>query len=274
MEVPDRIISASRRTDLPGHHADACVQRLLRLRRPPHSVFFWTRFPAALTSGPLGEIVRLGLENPFVHLTLTGLGGGALEPGAPSTRAVLGELDRLIAALRGDPRRVLWRFDPVLPGVSDLATFEALAGELGGRGVRSCIFSFPAQMSLKGSLDPQYARFGIRRASRVEKRETALRMAEIAARHGLSLQVCNQPGVVADCGGAVQEARCISAELAAKLHPRAFPLTLDRDPSQRRNCNCDRSHDIGRYDDLCRSGCAYCYSRAGGPENRRPEGEG
>jgi hypothetical protein len=267
MEPPGRIISASRRTDLPGHHPDVCVQRLLGLRRPVHSVFFWTRFPAALTTGPLGELVRLGLESSFVHLTLTGLGGTALEPGAPTARAVVRELDRLLATLRGEPRRLLWRFDPVLPGVSRLETFATLAAEMGQRGVKTCIFSFPAEMSLKGSLDPQYERFGIRRAGRAEKRETALRLAEVAHRHGLTLHACNQPRVVADCGGAVRAASCISAALAAELHPRGAPLDVGRDPSQRRNCNCDLSHDIGRYEDLCRSGCAYCYSRAGGPDN-------
>ena len=263
---PDRIISASRRTDLPGFHAEACVDRLLRLRRPVHSVFFWTRYPAALTDGgPLAELVRVGIENPFVHLTLTGLGGSTLEPRVPPTREVLGRLDALIEALRAEPRRLIWRFDPVLRGVTSLETFEELATQMGTRGVRTCIFSFPAMMSLKGSLEPQYARFGITRWGRADKRELALRMAEIATRHGMALQVCNQPRVVTDCHGAVQAASCISAELAGALHPRGIALDLPRDPSQRRHCNCAVSHDIGRYEDRCGSGCAYCYSRAGGP---------
>lgn len=265
-QTPSRIISASRRTDLPGYHAQVCVERLLRLRRPVHSVFFWTRYPAALTDGgPLAELVRVGIENPFVHLTLTGLGGSRLEPRVPPTAEVLARLDALIDALRSEPRRLLWRFDPVLRGVSGLETFAQLAAEMGARGVRTCIFSFPAMMSLKGALDPQYARFGITRWSRADKRDVALRLGDIAGRHGLELHACNQPRVVADCGGAVRAASCISAELAATLHPRGIPLDLPRDPSQRRNCNCALSHDIGRYEDRCGSGCAYCYSRAGGP---------
>jgi hypothetical protein len=267
MEQPDRIISASRRTDLPGFHARACAERLRRLRKPVHSVFFWTRHPRGLLSGPLGDLVRHAVENPFVHLTLTGLGGSELEPSVPTTREVVRLLDDLITALRGEPRRVLWRFDPLLRGVTSLATFEELAAELGGRGVERCIVSFPAYMSLKGPLDEQYQRHGISRWSRVEKRDFALRLAETAARHNLQLHACNQPRVVTDCAGMVHAAACISAELAAELHPRGIPLDLPRDPSQRRNCNCALSHDIGRYDDRCRSGCVYCYSRAGGPDN-------
>jgi len=81
---------------------------------------------------------------------------------------------------------------------------------------------------------------------------------------------------VDDTGGAVRPASCISAELAARLHPRGLPLDLPKDPSQRRHCNCVKSDDIGRYDDLCHSGCAYCYSSAGGPSagQRHRPGDG
>jgi hypothetical protein len=260
------LISASRRTDLPGYHADECADRLLRLRRPVHSVFFWTRYPAALVRpGPLAEVVR-ALENPFVHLTLTGLGGSRLEPRVPPTPEVLRALDPLIAALRGQPERVLWRFDPVLPELMTPRSFARLAAELAARGVRSCFFSFPSALSLKGPLEAQYERFGIRRASRAEKRETALRMVEVAQRHGLELFCCNQPQVAEDTRGAVKPAACISAERAQRLHPRGLVLELPKDPGQRRNCNCSLSHDLGRYQDRCRSGCAYCYSSAGGPD--------
>jgi hypothetical protein len=265
-EPVTRIISASRRTDLPGYHADACAGRLLRLRKPVHSVFFWTRYPGALCArSALGDLVREGIENPFVHLTLTGLGGTRLEPRVPPTAAALRDLDQLIDALRGQPERVLWRFDPVLKGLMTPARFAELAAAIGGRGVRTCIISFPAQLSLKGTLDEQYRPFGIERWGRADKREAALQLAEIAAHHGLELQACTQPRLVEDTAGAVKPAACISDELAARLHPRGLPLALPKDPSQRRHCRCVVSHDIGRYTDLCQSGCAYCYSKAGGP---------
>lgn len=269
-----RLISASRRTDLPGFHADELARRLLALRAPVHSVFFWTRHPRGLLApGPLQELVRVGIENPIVHLTLTGLGGTALEPGVPTTREVLASLEPLLALLRGEPERLLWRFDPVLPGVMSPAGFEALARPLAAHGIRSCIFSFPAHLSLKGPLDAQYARFGIERRGRAERREAALRLLEVACRHGLSLRACCQPQLVEDTRGAIQPASCISAELAVRLHPRRLPLELPKDPAQRRHCTCSTSHDLGRYaTDRCGSGCAYCYSSAGGPEARAKEG--
>ena len=260
---PTRIISASRRTDLPGFHAAECAARLSRLRKPVHSVFFWTRYPGRLVQpGPLGDLVRRGIENPLVQLTLTGLGGSRFEPGVPTSQQVVAQLDGLIEALDQEPRRVLWRYDPVLLEAMTPRDFEQLARELGAVGVRRCIISFPALMSLKGSLEPRYQQHGLERHERGVKRDLALRLAEVATRHGLTLQACCQPGLVHDCGGAVGTACCIDAQLAASLHPRRLPLELPRDPSQRRNCHCATSHDIGKYSDRCGSGCVYCYSSA------------
>jgi len=262
-EAPNRIISASRRTDLPGFHPDECAARLSRLRKPVHSVFFWTRYPGALhRPSLLGDTVRYGIENALVHLTVTGLGGTRLEPHVPDTESTLADVPPLIEALKGEPRRIIWRFDPVLLEKMTPETFAPLAERFGAMGVRRCVISFPALMSLKGSLVSAYARHGISRHERGEKRDAALRLAEAGQRHGVALSACCQPKLVKDCGGAVTEAACIDAALAMALHPRALPLDLPEDPSQRRHCHCALSHDIGKYTDRCRSGCIYCYSKA------------
>jgi hypothetical protein len=262
----DRIISASRRTDLPGCYPDECAQRLLRLRKPVHSVFFWTRYPDSLVRpGLLNDVVR-GLESPFVHVTLTGLGGSRFEPRVPPTPQALSQLDPLIELLHGQAERLLWRFDPVLVETSPVERFATLAPELARRGVRTCIFSFPAHLSLKGPLDDQYARHGLSRPDRALRHDTALRLAEVAARAGLRLCACAQAQVVEDAAGAIEAASCIDAALASRLHSRELPLDLPKDPSQRRPCRCAVSHDIGRYTDRCRSGCVYCYSSAGEPQ--------
>ncbi len=268
MTTPDRIISASRRTDLPGFHADECAARLSRLRKPVHSVFFWTRHPRRLCDdGRLAWMVREEIENPLVQLTVTGLGAGTLEPRAPSTARVLETLPRLITALGGEPRRIIWRYDPVILEAMKPADFEALAGPMADLGIRRCVISFPALMSLKGSLAPAYEAHGLRRHPRERKREAALRLADIAASQGITLAACCQPKLVADCGGGLTEAACIDPALAAALHPRRLPLDLPEDPSQRRHCHCAQSHDIGKYSDRCGSGCVYCYSKASDAQN-------
>jgi hypothetical protein len=260
------IVSASRRTDLPGYHAAALAERLGRFRRPPDALFLWTKHPAALTRpGPLREGLD-ALPNVLVHLTITGLGGTVLEPRAPSWRDALAEVRPLIAQLGGEPRRVLWRFDPLLPGRSSPETFARLAASMAGLGVRRCITSFLSSMSLKGSLLPQYARCGLAPSPLAEKIEWAGRLAERAKAEGVELRLCCQPKVVEGLGGAVGEAACIDGEMASALHPECRILGVGKDPSQRRNCRCAPSLDIGDYAaHACRTGCGYCYSKAGGP---------
>jgi len=261
------IVSASRRTDLPGWHADWLALRLARLRRPPDALFLWTKHPARLVERSALRAAVAALPNVFVHLTITGLGGTPLEPRAPRWEDAAGAVPELVRVLGGDGRRVLWRFDPVLPAVSSRDTFARLAARLARAGVRRCIASFLSSLSLKGSLLPQYARFGLAPSPLGEKAAWAARLAETAVAEGIELRLCCQPKVVERLGGAVAPAACIDAELAAALHPRGVAVPGGRDVSQRRHCRCVPSTDLGDYAaHPCRTGCAYCYSRAGGPD--------
>jgi hypothetical protein len=73
--------------------------------------------------------------------------------------------------------------------------------------------------------------------------------------------------VVERLAGEVGPASCIDAELASALHPGGLDLAAGKDPAQRRHCRCAPSLDVGDYAaHACRTGCAYCYSKAGGPD--------
>jgi hypothetical protein len=261
-----RIVSASRRSDLPGFHAAWLARRLDGMRRRPEALFLWTKHPAALLRpGPLAEALDR-LPNVLVHLTITGLGGTALEPRAPPWTDAVADAEALVDRLGGDGRRILWRFDPVIPGRSSPDAFERLADRLARRGVRRCICSFLSTMSLKGSLLPQYARFGLSTSGTPEKVDWAGRLAERARARGIALHLCCQPKVVERLGAAVEAARCIDGALAAELHPARLPFPQGRDPSQRRHCRCAPALDVGDYGrHRCGTGCSYCYSKAGGP---------
>jgi DNA repair photolyase len=261
------IVSASRRTDLPGWHADWLARRLGRLRRPPDALFLWTKHPGRLVERSLLRTAVAALPNVFVHLTITGLGDGPLEPRAPAWKAAAATVPELVRVLGGDGRRVLWRFDPVLPSAASQETFARLADRLARAGVRRCIASFLSSLSLKGSLLPQYARFGLAPSPLAEKIDWAGRLAATAAAAGLELRLCCQPKVVERLAGAVAPAACIDAELATALHPLGVVVAGGRDVSQRRHCRCAPSTDLGDYAaHPCRTGCAYCYSKAGGPD--------
>ena len=265
------ILSASRRTDLPGFHAEACRDRILgkiaRLRtRHLHGVVFWTRHARPfLQGGPLHELVRHTLDNPVVNLTITGLGGSALEPGVPKTRDMIKDLPALVAAFHDQPFRLRWRFDPLLKGHSSLKRFTEIARVASNLGIETCTFSFPAYFSLKGDLTPAFEAAGIPSWTEPEKRDFLSAMVDIAAPLGLRLLSCTQPDNLA-LHPAIEAAQCIPQDILERGDPAHRPLTLPKDVSQRSKCLCIQSEDIGDYEtDRCRGGCVYCYSKAGGP---------
>jgi hypothetical protein len=263
------ILSASRRTDLPGFHATACAERIrrraARLRtRPLYGVVFWTRHLAPfLQGGPLHDLVSREIANPIVNLTITGLGGGRLEPATPHTEAALAALPALIDAFHGEAWRVRWRFDPLIAGHSRMDDFARIAAAMSALGVPTCTFSFPAYRSLKGDLTPQIEAAGIRRWRDEEKIEIVQSMAEIARPLGVALLSCAQPENLS-MSSYVEPAQCIPADVIARGRQDLPPFDLPRDRSQRTHCRCVESEDVGSYDDLCRGGCVYCYSKASG----------
>lgn len=266
------VISASRRTDLPGFHAKACAERIrrriaaLRTRRL-FGVVFWTRHVRPfLPGGPLNDLAAREIANPVINLTLTGLGSSRIEPGSPPLDAVLRDLPTLVEAFHGEPWRIRWRFDPLLKDWSSKEVFARIAARMSSLGIRTCTFSFPAYRSLKGDLGPAFERAGLPAWSAPEKSDFLGAMAIIAKQHGIALLSCAQEENLKLAAG-VAEAQCIPRDVLEQGHPDRAPLALGRDRSQRSQCRCVESEDIGDYErDRCLGGCAYCYSKAGGPE--------
>lgn len=267
---PPLVISASRRTDLPGFYPDRLVDRvkadLDRGGAPLYGLVLWTRFPAALLGDPLRSLLEREVRNVVVNLTVTGLGGSRLEPRAPRTDEAVRAGIEAIDLLGGEPARLRWRFDPLLYGRNGLDVFDRIAGPFAAASVPTVTVSFPSAMSLAGPLGPRYAAAGIEPWPGIAaKAAFAAGLAERARDHGLRVLACCQPKVLARVP-AIEGAQCIPREVLEAFHPEAAPFPEARDRTQRRHCACLPSLDIGRYDeDLCGSGCAYCYSRAGGP---------
>jgi Domain of unknown function (DUF1848) len=265
------LLSASRRTDLPGWHADRLAGRLREVlaRRGAEGIYgvvFWTRFPAALTTSPLRELLEGALRNVCVNLTLTGLGGSRLEPRGPDAERVLAELPGLIALI-GGPSRLRWRFDPLIPTDDLLDRFGDLAPRFAALGVDTCTFAFPSARSLRGNLLTRYRDLGVPRwPDEVARRDFVARMADVAGPLGIQLLSCSQPEVLG-YHRAVRPAQCIPGNILAAAYPPGTPGPSGKDPSQRRHCTCPPSQDLGDYRiDACSTGCLYCYSTLGGPD--------
>lgn len=269
-----RIISASRRTDIPAYHAEWFVERVregfVRWKNPfggqeietslavedVAAIVFWSKDYGPMLPH-LSGLYERGYRFAF-NFTITGL-PSAFEPNVPPAEVTI-PIARRLADLFG-PETVLWRYDPILissitPPDYHRGRFAQLAEALSGSTMR-CYFSFP---TFYGKVIRATAKLANETGIRCvdppidEKIELANELAEIAASHGIEMLTCCGDYLLSD---RIAKAHCIDAELLSRLyHDRAFAL---RHKGTRKECGCFESTDIGAYG-TCGHGCVYCYA--------------
>jgi hypothetical protein len=273
------VISASRRTDLvaffPDWLAAAVANGSVEVRGPRgrtrvvdlrpesvHTIVLWSKDFSNLIGNRHGlrkALERYGQRTAL--FTITGLGGTRIEPGVPSPAAALAQLPGIVA-VAGDPRRVSIRFDPIFTWRegslvrSNLAFFETVAEKAADQGIRDIRFSF-AQGYRRAVRRTRAKGIDFVDPEPEQKIESASRLAEIAREHGLRLFTCCQPFLA---GPAILRSACIDGRLLTALHPRGERASMTKDQSQRPDCGCTRSVDIGSYEQTCPHGCVYCYA--------------
>lgn len=274
-----KIVSASRRTDIPAFYTPWLMNRLregfARVPNPfnprqiatvglrPEEVgalVFWTRDPRPLLPH-LDELDGRGYRY-FFHVTLTGL-PTQLEPGVPPAAEVLAAVRTLSRRL--GPERIVWRFDPVIlpPLVSAEATLNAftrLAAELRGETGRVVISFARPYTRVRARLRRHHMELpdltGLPPAAARERTAPlAASLARMAGENGMEIYACAERIDLTACG--IRPARCIDAGLL--LHAFGLALPAGKDRGQRPDCGCLPSVDIGIYG-TCRHGCLYCYA--------------
>jgi len=260
------IVSASRRTDVPAFHADwfsACLSRGTAEVRNPYSgrpaavslarervaaFVFWTRDPRPFFP-VLSRIEREGFRSVF-HVTVTGL-PPEIEPSVPPFAEAVSAFRRLSGAV--GPRRVLWRFDPILPGESAsalVARFDRVSAALSGLSSRCTVSlahpyrkSVRATRHLPGIWEPSDSlRAGV---------ET---IAAIGRARGFTMRSCCAPRLA---GWGIPPGACVDGSYLQRLY---LGAEIPASPSPvRQGCLCHASRDIGSYR-TCRHGCLYCYA--------------
>jgi len=279
-EPARRVISASRRTDLAAHFPEGLAAALAAERaevlgpsgrvysvdlspRSVHTIVLWSKDFSGLISDRCSLRTLLGKYNQaYLLFTITGLGGTSVERGAPSPEAALEQVPRLVA-LAGHPRRLSLRFDPVVfwnesgRQRSNLDFFQRLAARAAAEGITD----------IRTSIAQWYAK-AKRRAARLGfdyvdpdpsvKLAAARGLAETAASFKLNLWSCSQD-LLAQVPG-IRPSACIDGALLTELHPEREPALLTKDRSQRPECGCTESVDIGSYAQSCPHACLYCYA--------------
>ncbi len=260
------IISASRRTDIPAFYGEWLSNRLREgyalVRNPmrfhqvskvllvPDAVdfiVFWSKNPAPLLSWQK----ELEPYDYGFHFTLTGY-GPKIEPGVPEVETLIRTF-RTWAARIG-PERMVWRYDPILlhpdwPIAAHRAQFLRLAEALAGSTHR-CVISF---LDLYPSGGTRLREAGISTVPEQWVAELAPFLVETAGRFGMTVEACAEPQDLTPYG--IRPSHCIDSSLTGIL-------STGRDRSQRPNCGCQPSVDIGAYHS-CTHRCAYCYANHG-----------
>jgi DNA repair photolyase len=275
-----KIINASRRTDLvaflPGWLSKVLKEERARVVGPSrhaytvdlnpesvHTVILWSKNFSNLIKDKDGlRAVLQKYDQLYLHFTITGLGGTFIEKGVPPPSAALSQLDSLIE-IAGTPKRISVRFDPVIYWKEDeevktnLSSFKKLAPELASRGIENIRFSL-AQWY--GKAVRRAAKYGFNYVdpSEEEKKKAARSLDQEAKRWKLRLYGCSQDFLSKIPG--IQPSSCVDGFLLSRLHPKKEEVSTKKDRSQRAECRCTESIDIGSYMQSCPHSCLYCYA--------------
>jgi hypothetical protein len=275
-----KVISASRRTDLVSFFPD-WLKNVLKEEeaivhgpsghsysvelKPAsvHTMVLWSKNFASLIEnrGGLREEL-LKYDQVYLHFTITGLGGTFIERGVPSYSSALSQLPDLVRFV-GKPERISVRFDPVLywkdgsKVCSNLAFFEKIAPLLSAQGILNIRVSF-TQWYRKAKRRAARHGFMYVDPSKDQKLKDALYLVRVAQRWGLNLYACSQDFLTAI--PEIKPSSCIDGSLLQRLHPHGAPASLKKDRTQRQECRCTESKDIGSYTQFCPHSCLYCYA--------------
>jgi len=238
-------------------YPDLLVEKLLAY--PPaqvHTVVIWTKNPGnMLAAGRLREALA-SYAQLYIHLTITGLGASLLEPQIPAWQQVIAMVPEVVA-LAKDPRRISWRFDPIVRAeaggvkISNFELFPLLAERMAACGITTCRTSWvePYRKVLRRT-----QKKGVRLLipSLAERCHQGAIFESTAARCGISMHYCAMEGFA--------RSRCIDGELLSRLHPAGAPCSLKKAKGQRAQCGCTESIDLGWYSLKCHNACLYCYA--------------
>ncbi|WP_419174722.1 DUF1848 domain-containing protein [Desulfosediminicola sp.] len=272
------IISASRRTDIPAFYSQWLINRIAAgycavpnpfnrkqisyISLSPEDVdaiVFWTRNPKPLLAH-LQELDGRGLNYYFLFTLVNN--PGEIDPYSPEVDKALAVFQELADKI--GPERVIWRYDPIIlgnitPASYHLDNFGRIAGKLAGY-TKRCFISF-VDFYRKASRridELKQKNITVNHSGNIRFRDVEPLVAELmrmAGSHDIRLLSCAEKMNLESLG--VSPGKCIDDDLIRKVFK--VDVSARKDPSQRKECGCAVSRDIGMYDS-CLFGCSYCYA--------------
>jgi DNA repair photolyase len=263
-----KVISASRRVDLVAFYPGFMVERLEEIGTENiHTLVIWTKNPQNMLAHPKLNAVLKKLNQIYVLLTITGLGGTTLEPQAPTVNQVFQQLPAIIDFI-GSPERLAVRYDPLIDVIYqekihitniDINLFSGILNQAHLLGIKRVIVSY---VTLYPKVEKRLKAGGFRiMEHQIEEIVDFIQkqMMPRIEKLGMELSTCVVPDLTIK--------GCIDGGILTKLHPLQRPCSVAKDRSQRENCHCTKSIDIGQWF-ACYHNCLYCY---GNPTQRHTE---
>ena len=263
------IVSASRRTDIPAFYSDWLFNRLKEgfayVRNPMNihqvseidlspdvvdCIVFWTKNPRPM----LDRLEELSDYHYYFQFTLNPYATD-VETGVPNKgKDIIKTFIELSEKIGAD--RVIWRYDPILLSEKytidyHLKYFEKLAQDLKGS-FSKCVVSFVDIYKKNSKL---CAENGLSELDNNQIYAVAEPISGIAQKYNFSVASCAE-GVDLNKFG-IEHNSCIDKDLIEHLI--GAKITVQKDKTQREECGCVESIDIGSYN-TCIHGCKYCYA--------------
>lgn len=277
------IISASRRTDIPAFYYEwfqECLKnKEVTLNNPMypekqytvdlkpeniHSIVLWSKDFKNVLNNP-GYLKNYNL---YFQYTITGY-SKKVEPLVPSYEESLKTLESLLNIYPSKAFNI--RFDPILicneaevhptpenPFKARLNAFERLCKDLQELSMDDCRITVSYISLYKDTLQ-KLAKSGINIKNLSEKEQIQFmkEMVDIANSFNRKIYTCANDKFL-NAGICVEKGHCIDGDILESLYGKC---TKANDSSQRLECGCVKSRDIGGYLP-CKHGCKYCYANA------------
>ena len=262
------IISASRRTDIPAFYSDWFTNRLregfVLVRNPMNihqvsrislnpavvdCIVFWTKNPSHM----LEKLPFYSRYNYYFQFTITPY-NRRLEPNVIEKQGVISVFQKLSKYL--GKNRLIWRYDPIIltediTVENHVAWFTQLTESLSGF-TSKCVISF---LDLYKKSEKNL--LGIKLVSLTPAKivELTQKIVSIANSRDIEIVTCAEEIDLSRLG--IKHGHCIDDKLVSEIA--GLPVSLSKDKTQRAECGCVASIDIGAYN-TCPHGCLYCYA--------------
>jgi len=273
-----RIVSASRRTDIPAFQGKKFFRAVTRGQINVPNPFSGKLYTVSLRPEDVGAIVFWSRNyNPFFpvldkirnvyndrflfHFTITGYQAEAkqiLEPNCPDIKQTITYLKKLSDKFGRE--KIFWRFDPVIfseltPFSERLEVFRKIIEKARPYFAR-CYFSFiDIYKKVANRLHKYDKKLNLHDPELSQLVNFSKQIKNIADEYGLPIYTCCEPEINSLTN--LRKGHCVDGDYLDRIYP-GVNFT-DRINPTRPGCGCYDSRDIGQYD-TCQYNCLYCYA--------------